>query len=55
MRTVCGTASAQNSIPACVLNCSDDRTRRGSAFNKDKLILQVGFNLLDTWMYENMV
>lgn len=48
MRTVCGATSAQNRIPACVLNCGHDRTRRGGAFNEDKLIFQVDFNLLDT-------
>lgn len=55
MRTVRGAASAENRIPAGVLNCSHDRTRRGGAFNENKLILQVGFNFLDTWMYGNLV
>lgn len=51
VRTVCGTTSTQNRIPPGVLNCGHDRAWRGCAFNEDKLILQVGFDFLDTCMY----
>lgn len=48
-RTIIGSATAaQDRIPAGILDRGDDGTRWRSAFDKDKLVLQVCINLFDS-------